>query len=384
MSARGAQPRVLHGLLAVDKPRGWTSRSVVTAIRNVLLASDGHPQQPGPDVNPQRRSEFRRDAPFDAGGAEKPEGRGVRRGPVRGQPRRRWPVLKVGHGGTLDPFATGVCVIGIGWGTKRLGDYQGNALAPELRGASAYETAREAATLVDRLAEAQMQAQANGADVDTRELASQVDAKRHEAYLLRLAKKTYVCRIRLGARTDSLDSDGAVTAELPYEHVTRDAVVEALSGEISDAPRLSDSERPLALGVGELMQLPPAVSALRVDGQRLHKLVREGGIVEEGVDAADDANAPRRVSSVLSPRPVRVYNLKLLKLHLPFLDVEVECGHGFYVRRLADDLGIALGTYGHAVELRRTRQGPFSLDDALPVESWTYEEIAAARKAVRT
>jgi tRNA pseudouridine55 synthase len=105
---------------------------------------------------------------------------------------------------------------------------------------------------------------------------------------------------------------------------------------------------------GDVMQVPSAVSAIKVDGRRAYRLVREGHTVD------------------LQPRPVRIDRFEARAVRrqgdLVDVDVEVDCSSGTYVRALARDLGAALGVGGHLTSLRRTRVGRFGLDQALSLD----------------
>jgi tRNA pseudouridine55 synthase len=156
-----------------------------------------------------------------------------------------------------------------------------------------------------------------------------------------LADKAYTATIRLGQATVTDDAEGDVVSTSSAAGVTEDDVRAAL--------------RPLT---GAILQVPSAVSAIKVDGQRAYRRVRDGETVE------------------LPPRPVTVAVFAALAFQRPDpdrLDVEVrvECSSGTYVRALARDLGAALGVGGHLTALRRTRVGPFTLAGAL-----TLEELA--------
>ncbi|WP_169980931.1 tRNA pseudouridine(55) synthase TruB [Tautonia rosea] len=143
--------------------------------------------------------------------------------------------------------------------------------------------------------------------------------------------KSYLATIRLGATSDTLDADGTITPvpnpPVPTESQIRDA---------------------LAAQVGIIDQLPPVYSALRVKGKRAYDLAREGKSVE------------------LVPRPVRIDQLNLIRFEWPFLEIAVECGSGTYIRSIARDVGDDLGCGGLITTLRRTRIGPFRVDDATP------------------
>jgi tRNA pseudouridine55 synthase len=146
------------------------------------------------------------------------------------------------------------------------------------------------------------------------------------------ADKDYVFTIRWGASTTTQDREGAVTA-------TSD--VRPTRGEIEAA---------LPAFVGEIQQIPPQYSAIKVNGERAYDLARDGEQVE------------------LQPRTVTVYEAKLLDAPSPDLAViAVRCGKGFYIRALVRDLAAALGAEGHVAALRRTRVGAFGEDRAFPL-----------------
>lgn len=145
--------------------------------------------------------------------------------------------------------------------------------------------------------------------------------------------KSYTSRFRLGATSDSDDADGTVTEVGNVLAPSREAV-DAAVGRF----------------VGVMEQLPPSVSALKVGGQRAHDLARKGKEV------------------VLAPRPVRIDAIRLLSYEWPWLDVEVDCGKGTYIRSIARDLGAALGCGGMVQTLRRTRVGPFLAEQGVGLE----------------
>jgi tRNA pseudouridine55 synthase len=146
--------------------------------------------------------------------------------------------------------------------------------------------------------------------------------------------KVYTALFVFGTETSTLDDSGEVTATHAME-VTPEAVRAAA-----------------ATFLGEIEQVPPMVSAVRVDGRRLHELAREGVEVER---------VPRRVT---------VHRYEVAPTDEPLVyRVEVECSSGTYVRSLAADLGTALGGGAHLRELRRTRIGSFGEADAHPVDA---------------
>ncbi len=145
--------------------------------------------------------------------------------------------------------------------------------------------------------------------------------------------KTYTAEFVLGTETSTLDDSGEVTATHEMS-VTADEVVAAA-----------------ATFVGEIDQVPPMVSAVRVGGRRLHELAREGIEVER------------------EPRRVTVHRYDVAPTTDPLVyAAEVECSSGTYIRTLAADLGVALGGGAHLRNLRRTRIGSFGEADAHPVD----------------
>ncbi len=155
--------------------------------------------------------------------------------------------------------------------------------------------------------------------------------------LLSLTTKAYAATIRLGRSTTTDDAEGDVLADVDAAAVTDPQIAEQV-----------------ALLTGDIDQIPASVSAIKVDGQRAHALIRAG---EEVALAARPVTVSR--FDVLDRRDVDAF---------VDLDVEVECSSGTYVRALARDLGAALGVGGHLTALRRTRVGPFTLDHARTLE----------------
>lgn len=183
--------------------------------------------------------------------------------------------VKVGHGGTLDPLASGVLPIGLGEATKLCG------------------------RMLD-------------------------------------ASKEYEFTVTLGVETDTLDLEGKVVAESPVR------------------PSLAEIEAILPRFTGEIEQVPPAYSALMVDGERAYDRARAGEEVE------------------LKSRRVTVYDLQ----HLPRsgevlgeIILRAHVSKGTYIRSLARDIARTLGTCGHVSYLRRTRAGPFSLAQAISLDN---------------
>jgi len=161
--------------------------------------------------------------------------------------------------------------------------------------------------------------------------------------------KTYEAEVVLGTATSTLDASGAVTGTWDMEGVSLAAVRAAA-----------------ATLTGEIEQIPPMVSAVKVDGRRLHALAREGIEVER------------------KARPVTVYRYDVMPGMTPgVFRVEVVCSSGTYVRVLAADLGEALGGGAHLRNLRRTRIGSFTTEDARLVDELTPAVVLTPAQAMR-
>jgi tRNA pseudouridine55 synthase len=232
---------VLHGWIILDKPVGLGSTQAVGAVKRALREA--------------------------------------------GEPK-----TKVGHGGTLDPLASGVLPIALGEATKLCG------------------------RMLD-------------------------------------ATKAYDFTIRFGEETDTLDLEGKIVASS------------------EERPHLADVEAIIPRFTGTIEQMPPAFSALKVEGERAYDLARAGRNVE------------------LEPRQVTIHDL-LVRQEAARHDrlVEVTLGatvsKGTYIRSLARDIARALGTVGHVTLLRRTRAGPFSLKQAISLDFLV--DAAKARQLTRT
>jgi tRNA pseudouridine55 synthase len=156
--------------------------------------------------------------------------------------------------------------------------------------------------------------------------------------------KTYTAEVVFGTTTDTLDASGTVTGTFDMSGLTLDRV------------RLAAAQL-----TGDILQVPPMVSALRVDGRRLHELAREGIEVER------------------APRPVTVRRFDVQPTADPLVvRVEVECSKGTYVRTLADDLGRLCGGGAHLRDLRRTAVGSFLAADASPPDTVTLISLTDA------
>ncbi|GAA2622654.1 tRNA pseudouridine(55) synthase TruB [Paractinoplanes durhamensis] len=190
--------------------------------------------------------------------------------------RRLAKTRRVGHGGTLDPMATGVLIIGVNRATRLL------------------------------------------------------------TYVIG-AGKSYAATIRLGQTTITDDAEGDVTATVPAAGVGDDAIHAGLAAQR-----------------GEIDQVPSAVSAIKINGERAYKRVRDGETVD------------------IPARRVTISRLDVLAIRrdgdLVDVDIDVDCSSGTYIRAIARDLGTALGVGGHLTALRRTAVGRMSLAEALTLE----------------
>jgi len=161
--------------------------------------------------------------------------------------------------------------------------------------------------------------------------------------------KTYEAEVVLGTATSTLDASGEVTGTWDMEGVA-----------------LADVREASVALTGDIEQVPPMVSALKVGGKRLHALAREGIVVERAA------------------RPVSVYRYDVTPGLTPgVFRIEVECSSGTYVRVLAADLGIALGGGAHLRNLRRTRIGSFTTEDARLVDELTAAVVLTPAQAMR-
>lgn len=213
----------MNGIVIVDKPQGWTSQDVTARLRRVYATR------------------------------------------------------RIGHGGTLDPMATGVLPVFVGRAT---------------RGVEFFEH----------------------------------------------AEKTYETVLLLGRTTDTQDVTGATLAEKPVH--------------LSPA----DMERVLPRFRGDILQVPPMYSALKVNGKKLYELARKGQEVER------------------QPRPITVFELTNLGFDGTRLSLRVKCSKGTYIRTLCQDIGDALGCGGCMEALRRVRAGEYGIEDAVPLEQLLESE----------
>lgn len=180
--------------------------------------------------------------------------------------------IKVGHAGTLDPFATGLLIIGVG---------------------------REATKKLDEF---------------------------------KALPKTYLATVRLGANSDTEDSTGTISEIKNAKHPTLENIAQTLKSFL-----------------GPQRQIPPMYSAKKINGQKMYSLARAGKTVER------------------EPSSIKIYGLKLLAYDWPNLEIEVICSAGTYVRTLAKDIGEKLETGALCAELRRTKIGPYNVEDAIKI-----------------
>ena len=170
--------------------------------------------------------------------------------------------------------------------------------------------------------------------------------------LLRFVEKTrkgYTGEVVLGTSTSTLDSAGDVLDSFDMSAVTLD-----------DARRAVDEHL-----MGDIEQIPPMVSAIRVNGKRLHELAREGIEIER------------------APRPVTIHRFDVTGWVAPeVLSIDVECSAGTYIRTLADDLGRLLGGGAHLRNLRRTHVGAFTIAEAGPPDECELLPVASAVRSL--
>ncbi len=142
-------------------------------------------------------------------------------------------------------------------------------------------------------------------------------------------KKTYTGCIELGATTPSLDKETEVSETKAFDHITEEAIVEATQK-----------------FTGNIAQLPPIFSAIKVGGERLYKKARRGDEVE------------------IKAREIHIHSFEIEKIELPNVYFKVSCSKGTYIRSLARDFGLALDTVSYLTSLRRTHIGDFSVENA--------------------
>ncbi len=157
---------------------------------------------------------------------------------------------------------------------------------------------------------------------------------------LQAGVKEYVADIKLGATTPSFDLETEIDATFPTAHITLDLIQQVL-------PQF----------IGEIEQIPPAYSALKVDGKRAYELARKGKDVK------------------MKPKMLVIDELEILSFKEDILQLRVVCSKGTYIRALARDIGEALQSGGHLVGLERTRIGDINLSEAMTLEEFEKKLI---------
>jgi len=150
--------------------------------------------------------------------------------------------------------------------------------------------------------------------------------------------KEYRAMLKLGEATETGDAEGKVIETASFEGISNDAIQAAL-----------DSFK------GQIDQVPPMVSAVRMGGKRLYELARRGIEVERPA------------------RSITIHDLTILDIALPLVEFYVRCSKGTYVRKLAEDIGKKLGSCAHVVAIKRTGIGPFSIDDAVELDAVSHD-----------
>ena len=148
--------------------------------------------------------------------------------------------------------------------------------------------------------------------------------------------KTYIGEVTFGGSTPSYDADSEVDQEAPFDHITQEKIETVLKSGF----------------VGEIQQVPPVYSALKIGGRKSYELARRGKAVE------------------MEPRPVTIHDYRIIKYEAPKLTISITCSKGTYIRSIAHDLGIAVGSRAHLSALERTQIGDYSV-----AQAYTPKEI---------
>jgi tRNA pseudouridine55 synthase len=149
--------------------------------------------------------------------------------------------------------------------------------------------------------------------------------------------KVYSARMKLGQRTDTCDADGKIIETRSVPLLSRDDI-SAVSNRF----------------IGTILQRPPMYSAVKINGRPLYELARKG--IE--VDRAE--------------RQIKIYDIRITEVALPYIDLTISCSKGTYIRTLCDDIGLMLGTGAHLTALDRLRIGNFSIDGAATFDTLQY------------
>lgn len=152
--------------------------------------------------------------------------------------------------------------------------------------------------------------------------------------------KAYKATMIFGQKTTTADIQGKIIEQLPFVHLTQEQILATLKE-----------------FVGDTLQIPPMVSAVKVNGQRLYELARKG------------------IEVVREPRKIRIDKLDLLDFNMPKVKFYLECSKGTYVRKLAEDIAEKLGTVACIAQIQRTKVGPFTIDQAVDLEDLSEKHI---------
>ena len=152
---------------------------------------------------------------------------------------------------------------------------------------------------------------------------------------LQSTEKEYIATLKLGETTPSFDLEHEVDKTFPFEHITQEMVEESLKNFI-----------------GEIWQIPPVFSAVKVNGKRAFDYARKGNDVE------------------LKPKLLVIKEIEILSFFLPILQIRVVCSKGTYIRALARDIGVSLNSGAHLTALQRTRVGDATLENCLTIEQF--------------
>ncbi len=162
--------------------------------------------------------------------------------------------------------------------------------------------------------------------------------------LIQAQKKKYTCTLVLGKTTPSVDLETAFDSENPSGHITAEEVAEVLSN-----------------FRGNIQQVPPVYSAIKVDGKRAYESAR------------------KNIDLKMKPREVNIYSLEIKELSLPSMVLEIECSKGTYIRSLVRDIGEKLGVGAYMAALRRDSIGDYKVEDAFAIEEFSdsFKQVQA-------
>lgn len=152
--------------------------------------------------------------------------------------------------------------------------------------------------------------------------------------------KAYKATMIFGQKTTTADIQGKIIQELPYEHLTKNQI-----------------ENSLKEFVGNIEQIPPMVSAVKINGKRLYELARKG------------------IEVAREPRKIRIDKLELIDFDMPRVKFYLECSKGTYVRKLAEDIAEKLSTVACIAQIQRTKVGPFTIEQAVDLQDLHEKHI---------